>query len=239
MKRLILIIYILGFTFLNAKTISATYQISYGIIDKMGIATTILNIDEKKNTYYIKVVAETKGIAKILSGGRTEVYESFGQYNNGILIPDKYIKNRKTNFSQQTKTYYFDNKNKKIIKEIFNGKETTKEINDYYASNDLLSLFFNLKNYDNLNQYKKLYAIGGKNGNGEISILPVSKKEEIDIKNLLDIKSGLLIKVKIDDDIFSSKNGELYINLDKDNLADKSILLNVLLFGDIIGKRIN
>ncbi|MDP3292949.1 MAG: DUF3108 domain-containing protein, partial [Sulfuricurvum sp.] len=54
----------------------------------------------------------------------------------------------------------------------------------------------------------------------------------------LDIKQGDFVKVVLNDRIFSSAQGELLINLDEQGLCEKAILEDVLLFGDIVGKRI-
>ncbi len=87
-------------------------------------------------------------------------------------------------------------------------------------------------------QNQVLYAIGANKNNGRIDVV-FPKGEEIEkLKKELEIEEGIFVKVVLNDRIFSSANGELLINLDQDGLCEKAILEDVLLFGDIVGKRI-
>jgi hypothetical protein len=59
------------------------------------------------------------------------------------------------------------------------------------------------------------------------------------MKQKLETDDGEFLKVVLNDRIFSSAQGELLISLGTDGLSEKAILEDVLLFGDIVGKRIH
>jgi hypothetical protein len=77
MKRLMVILAIVS-QIASAKVITATYEVSYGIFEAMGIADARFEIKEDQ-TYTIRIEARTTGVAKILSNNRVEIYESHGK----------------------------------------------------------------------------------------------------------------------------------------------------------------
>ncbi|OHD85114.1 MAG: hypothetical protein A3I60_01675 [Sulfuricurvum sp. RIFCSPLOWO2_02_FULL_43_45] len=236
MKTIIFVLALLS-QIASAKVISATYAVSYGIFQTMGIADARFETRDD-DTYSIRIEARTTGIAQVLSNNRVEIYESHGSIINGELVPKKYIKIRRTDSKKTTKIYTFDHANKVVWRENVDGYEWEKVTHDYYASEDILSLFFNVKQYMKSRQNQVLYAIGANKNNGRIDVV-FPKGEEIEkLKKELEIEEGIFVKVVLNDRIFSSANGELLINLDQDGLCEKAILEDVLLFGDIVGKRI-
>ncbi len=239
MKKIIFLILIL-FIELNAKMISATYKISFGIFGTIGIAKTKLIIN-KKQTYKILIEARATGLAKILSGGRVEKYQSEGKVIDGLLVPDKYIVTVIKKSKKREKIYLFDHKNKKVKKITIRIKDNkmnkSEEYLKYYAKNDILTLFFNLKHYLlSLKGKENLFAIGANKKNGKINvIIPTGKKLKILQKDLKE-KNGHFFIVFINQKIFSSKRGELFLNLNKDGICTKAVLKDVIFFGDIRGK---
>lgn len=221
----------------SAKVITATYEVSYGIFQTMGIADARFETRED-NTYSIRIEARTTGIAKILSNNRVEIYESHGSIINGQLVPKKYIKIRRTDSKKMTKIYTFNHVDRIVLRENIDSDEWEKVKHDYYASEDILSLFFNVKQYMKLRQNQVLYAIGANKNNGRIDVVFPKGQEIEKLKQELETDGGIFVKVILNDKIFSSANGELLINLDDDGLCEKAILEDVLLFGDIVGKRV-
>jgi len=222
----------------GAKVLSASYEVSFGIFQTMGVADARLEIKEDQ-TYAIRIEARTTGMAKVLSNNRTETYESRGVIRNGKLIPNLYSKVRKTNSSKSVKIYTFDHANKKVWKETIKGSARSKEENEFYASEDILSLFFNIDYYMKTPKDLTLYAIGGNGKDGRIDIIYPKGKELDFVKKTLEMEKGDFLQVVLNDRIFSSAKGELQINLGSDGLCDKAVLEDVLLFGDIVGTRVN
>lgn len=236
MKTIIFVLALLSQS-ASAKVITATYEVSYGIFQTMGIADARFETRDD-NTYSIRIEARTTGIAKILSNNRVETYESHGSIINGQLVPKKYIKIRRTDSKKITKIYTFNHVDKMVWRENIDSDEWEKVKHDYYASEDILSLFFNVKQYMKLRQNQVLFAIGANKNNGRIDVVFPKGQEIEKLKQELEIDEGIFVKVILNDKIFSSANGELLINLDEEGLCEKAILEDVLLFGDIVGKRV-
>ena len=236
MKHIFLILAIVS-QIASAKVISATYEVSYGIFQAMGIADARFEIKEDQ-TYAIRIEARTTGIAKLLTNNRIETYESHGSLVDGVLIPQKYIKIRRTDSKKTTKIYTFDHVNKIVWRENIQSDEWDKVKNEFYASEDVLSLFFNFKNHMKIRKDRPFYVIGGNKKDGRIDINFPRDEALTQMQEKLEMKQGNFIKVVLNDRIFSSAQGELLINLDSEGLCEKAILEDVLLFGDIVGKRI-
>jgi hypothetical protein len=222
---------------LSAKVITATYEVSYGIFETLGIADARFEIRDD-DTYMIRIEARTTGLAKLLTNNRVETYESHGSIVNGQLIPKKYIKIRRTDSKKTTKIYTFDHVSKTVWRENIQSDEWDRVKNDFYAPEDLLSLFFNFKNHLKLRQDRAFYAIGGNTKDGRIDVKFPKNQPLIEMKQKLEMENGDFLKVILNDRIFASAQGELLINLDSGGLCEKAILEDVLLFGDIVGKRV-
>lgn len=253
MKKLILTILILNsFLFSSVKEINASYEITYGSFLNLGVANASLKIFNKKE-YEISIEAKATGLAKFLSNGRVEVYKSKGILENGIFVPTLYSKEKKDNLKAQVTTYSFNSRNKEIsINEVRYGKnitfntqlepqyvdfKTTKNFTlDYFAKNDLLSLFFNFKNlYATLEKDKieTLHAVGANKTDGSISIMIPTNQKDLD--EYLKTNSKIKFTASINQNIFESEKGELLISINDKGFCDYAVLKDVLFFGDIVG----
>lgn len=236
MKRIVFVLIVLS-QLTYAKVITATYEVSYGIFESLGIADARFETRDD-DTYSIRIEARTTGLAKLLTNNRVETYESYGHIVNGILVPQKYIKIRRTDSKKTTKIYTFDHPNKTVWCENIQSDEWDKVKNDFYASEDILTLFFNFKHYLKERHDRAFYVIGGNRKDGRVNVMFPKNETLEQMKQTLEMESGEFLKVVLNDRIFSSAQGELLINLDSEGLAEKAILEDVLFFGDIVGKRI-
>ncbi|MBV5321151.1 MAG: DUF3108 domain-containing protein, partial [Sulfuricurvum sp.] len=227
MKIIVLLLLLLS-QMLIAKVISATYEVSYGIFQTMGIADARFETRED-DTYSIRIEVRTTGVAKLLTNNRIETYESHGHIINGVLVPKKYIKIRRTDSKKTTKIYTFDHPNKIVWRESIQSDEWDKVKNEFYASEDILTLFFNFKNYLKNRQDRAFYVIGGNRKDGRIDVTFPKEDELREMKETLELDEGDFLKVILNDRIFSSAQGELLINLDSSGLCEKAILEDVLL----------
>lgn len=236
MKAIVLIMIVLA-QMLGAKVQSATYEVSFGVFEAMGTADARFEVRDDQ-TYTIRIEARSTGIAQTLSNNRVEIYESHGTVQNGILVPQKYAKTRRTDSKKSIKIYTFDHENKIVWRETIEKDEWEKVKNDYYATEDILTLFFNFKHYLQSRENRSFQAVGGNKKDGRIDIVFPQNEELDEIKRKLEMEKGEFIKVILNDRIFASAKGELLINLGGDGLSDKAILEDVLLFGDVVGKRV-
>lgn len=247
-------LFLLLFSFGYSQTLEANYKVSFGIFGEVGIAKAILHV-RNDLSYEINMYAKSTGFAAFVSGGREEWFSSIGKVSsNGILIPQEYKKivQRKKNLAtfehqklvikKDVNIYTFNHLEKKVT--LFKEKSedntvvsVAEEELEYYAKNDLLSLFFNLKNlFHSEFQTQTLYAVGANKKDGRIDIEPIKNKKKL--QKELSWKEGVYLKVTINDKIFSSQKGELLVNLNDASIAQNALLKDVLFFGDIRGKLI-
>jgi hypothetical protein len=247
MKKMFLISTILmNFTLLFAETIKADFKVEFGIIGEIGVANAILTKDD--NNYEISVKLKATGIADTLSGGRSEHHISKGRIENGLLIAD-YYQVSKTHGSKMTTKLYTIDHNKKHVKKAYkrwkNGEKTVdkNETLDYFAQDDLLSLYFNLHQKITDKKTAKSYVfktVGAEKRKGKVTVM-IPKKEDLESyeealgKNDNSWYAGAIIY----QDIFSSEQGELLLKIGNDGITQKAVLKDLILFGDIRAKRIN
>lgn len=254
MKKLSLILTILIFnSYAFALHIEAKYNITYGSFIQLGIANATL--ETKDDRYKIKIEAITKGMANILTNNRIETYESTGRIINNEYIPDKYLKIKKSNHKNRVKEYTFDyeisridlTKIETMKNYVYDGlerkeKETrknSKETLAFFAKNDLLSLFFNLtskiKDFEKSQNYS-FKSVGSDKEDGTIELRVPSNKKLIEIEKLLKKENEKKIIAYVNQNIFDSEKGELFLSLNKEGFCTMAVLKDVLLFGDVVGK---
>lgn len=233
---------LLMLTSLYAEKIKAAYKVTYGIFGEVGIATAELENDGEN--YYIRVTAKATGLAKVLSGNRVEVYESGGSIEKGHLTPSYYQVQKRSNSKNYDKLYQFGIEKGKVFLQRTNyyKNQTIHDkpfLLDFYANNDLLTLFFNFRRFLSEKQDNwQLQAIGTKHKQGLVDIKRFKAKEREEVKAFLDIEANAFLLVNVHQKIFASKEGELLIALDEQFLAKKAVLKDVIFFGDIEGTRI-
>jgi len=211
----------------GVRTLKAEYAISYAIFGKIGKADASLRVE--KNRYSAVISAEATGVAKIMSNRRIERYESSGKIVNGRLEPLTFTTlTMKGKHYRAQHRFLFDH-NAKTITEISDINDSgvnkhTEKKHDYYAQDDILTLFFNLRFYLK-NRCKSghctLTAVGANEKDGRVDITALG---------------GNNFKVILHRRIFASKQGEMQIHINKMGICDKSLLKDVVFFGDVKSK---
>ena len=246
---------------LHGAALTAKYDVSFSVFGKIGEAKVAF--ERYGKFYHIRVEGGLTGAAANIGQHRREIHESFGIVKEGVLIPDLYKKVRRSDYRHEDSYYVFDHENRYIHRFRFREKNVTKSHFDftamrfvdedkiektsgfktfsYYVRNDLLSLFFNIRVIlrDIRKCEKKIVrAIGSRNEKGETLVGNPEGKKRKELMQLMPDNENRLITVVINQDIFKSDKGELYINFDRDYLAKEALLKDVLLFGDIHAVRI-
>lgn len=229
---------------LQAETIKADYKVEFGIIGEIGIANAILTKGD--GLYEISVKLKATGIAKTLSGGRAEHHISKGRIVNDVLVAD-YYQVTKSHGSKMTSKLYSINHKEKSVKKAYKrwkkGKITVdkSETLDYYAADDLLSLYFNLHQKITDRTTAKNYtfkAVGAEKRKGTVTVA-IPKEKDLETyedslgKNVDSWYAGAIIY----QDIFSSEKGELLLRIGNDGVTEKAVLKDLILFGDIRAER--
>jgi hypothetical protein len=224
---------------LSAETIRADYDVSYGIVGKIGVAKAVL--EKKGSTYTIDIRLAATGLAKSLSGNRKEHHHSAGHIHNGKLVSDIYEVTREYRSTKVVKRYIIDHR-KKIVRKIYRKyKKGTlvdeqKQRLSFYAPDDLLTLYFNL---DVLMPDKTkagtyvFQAVGAEKQQGKVSVVIPSANEIPDYQDDLGSGAAWYATVIIHQKIFMSKEGRLQIAVGKDGITQTALLKDLILFGDI------
>jgi len=101
-----------------------------------------------------------------------------------------------------------------------------------------LTLYFNsVKLLQEKDGLETIYAAGAsKSGKIKLSLVRGSELKKIRAKMDKDVES--VVAVNVTKKIFSDSNGKLYIGFDKEGFINEALLNNVILFGDIKGKKV-
>jgi len=225
--------------------------VTFGLFGEVGEAKGVYKNDGK--TYSIEMYATSSGFARFISNNRTESHRSYGVVVDGVLKPHTYIQEITTNNFYILNTFSINQEQRKVTKNIIKqswnlNKEILEDKNEtrdegYFADNDLLTLFFNLKSElyrMNLQKTKQgiLYAVGANKDNGAVDIILPTNQELDSSKELLNTDSDNIVKAILNKKIFGSEKGELFILLDSEYLAKKAVLKDVMFFGDVRGEMI-
>lgn len=248
--RKICILLCLAAVGLQAQNLQASYDISYGLFGKLGDAGARLEINGDRYKAVIK--ARATGLARVLSNGMKEIYTSTGTIKDGVFIPSKYTEHTIKGHKDKKVTYVFDHKNKTIRAHtdrkdkktvLQDGKRVStwqkrdySEVIEFYAKDDILTLFFNIKHRFGTFEADKRYrlkAIGASSKDADIYVFKPTPQQK---QKLFDGGGTYHLIVTVNKDIFESQKGELLLTLNEEGLCQQAVLEDVLLFGDITGK---
>jgi len=227
-----------------AQTIKANYDVSYGIIGQIGTAQAVLDKDTKK--YTIDIHLEATGLAKVLSGGRKERHISKGHIENGLMVSDLYQVIKSHDDLVVNKEYWIDHKRKKVIKKYKRYKQgkvvkDKSSVLDFYAKDDLLTLYFNLDSAikDKHEPGKYLFeAVGAERQQGKVTVIIPQKNDLPKYLEELGDDSAWYATAIIHQKIFSSQEGRLLLGVADDGITNQAVLKDVIFFGDIKGVRV-
>jgi len=246
MKKILLSLSLIFSTLtLNAETIKADYKVEFGIFGEIGIANALLTKDD--NSYVIDVELKATGLSKTLSGGRTEHHISKGHIVNGLMVSDLYQVIKSHGSQTTNKVYTIDHTTKTVTKKYQHWSDGKQDANksktlDFYAPDDLLTLYFNLNYKIGEKEEGKHYtfkAVGAEKQGGKAEIYIPTPEEHSDYKEMLGKNSdSWYAKAIIHQDIFSSDKGELLLKIGNDGITEKAVLKDLIFFGDIRAKRL-
>ncbi len=241
---LILALILLCISQVQAKVLDVSYEVSFGMLGKLGISEAHLETTGDKYTIDIKMKAT--GMAKILSKNRKERHISKGHIVNGLYISDSYTVIKSYGKKHIEKRYTIDHKNKKVKKEYLrtkNGKTEKDEhtLLDFYSENDLLTLYFNLPKMIKERSKADTYtfsAVGAERQDGTVKVIIPKEAERKKYKKTLGEGEYWYITAIIYQKIFASNKGELMLAIGKDGIAQKAVLKDLMMFGDLVAERI-
>ena len=238
MKKLWIIIaaclFLTSYTF--SQTIQLNYKATFGIFGTVGSIHNTLSKNEK--SYQIKTVVKLAGLAKMMLANQKETYISKGHMEKGLMVSDFYEMTSEKKNKKKVKTYLFDHekhkttKNEKVWREGILTENKTQAL-DFYAKDDLLTLYFNLgmtlKEKGKTYQFK---AVGLEKQNGKVYISVPKNSQLKAYQKDLGNSAHLYAKALIHQKNFKKNKGDILLAIGKDGFIQKSVIKDVLLYGD-------
>jgi len=244
MKKVFILLFLSVFVY--AKNIDVNYGVSFGAIGELGRAN--IHLQESGNSYTIDIKAKTTGMVNVMSGNRQERHTSNGRIVNGRYIADRYSVHISRTNKIKDKIYTINHNTKTVTKRIIK-KDNGKIISDvseklsFYSQDDILSMYMNMpKLISPSNGSAKKYrckAVGAENQNGNIEISVPAITSLPRFKQELGEKGHWYFKAIINQPIFASKRGEFMITMNKDGIAQKAVLQDLILFGDLVARKLD
>lgn len=222
--------------FAAAKVTELNYKATFGIFGTVGTIKNTLTQDNKR--YKIDTKVTLAGLAKILLSGQAEHYISMGHMENGLMVSDIYQMVSKKKDKKVSKEYHIDHKGKYVTKRVrkwVKGKlveDDTKKLK-FYAKDDLLTLYFNLGTAVNKKGKNYLFkAVGLEKQNGEVQITVPDDSQVAEYKKDLGQGADLYAKALIHQKNFRKKKGDILLAIAKDGFIYKSVIKDILFYGD-------
>ncbi|MDR0761585.1 MAG: DUF3108 domain-containing protein [Campylobacteraceae bacterium] len=240
-KALLLLIFFTISLFAEKFESFVKYKVGYGVFT-LGEASAYLKISDN-GSYKTEISARAKGLAAVFSRERTEKYMSEGRVFEGRLVPYHFEKQTSYGSKKRHIEFFWNYENKQIVMEKENCKggncEYSSEIlpDDKYAEDDILTLYHNIMFDFNKTGAKEINASAIGSKKPVIIMLPEGERLKTAKKTFGD-KEGIYIVAILNQEIFTSDKGELYVNVDSDNTASKAVLKKTMLFGDVWGEQI-
>lgn len=234
---------ILTFLILPLFGFEAKYEARFPILGTIGTFETKLK-NLKRGRYEINTEIKLSGIAKYLMDMQVERHISKGHYEKGVMVSDLYQKILRYNKTVTNTIYRLNHKRKKITKtyqEWKNGKliKNRKRTIKFYTKDDLLTLFYNIKH--KIKRKGKTYmfkAVGLEKQKGRVYMSVPSKANEKPYRDELGDDAKWYFKALIHQKNFKKKKGDVFVSLDKDGYIKKSVIKDVILYGDVTINRV-
>jgi hypothetical protein len=223
-------------SFASAKVTQLNYTATFGIFGTVG---TIKNkLTQNRKTYQIETTVVVEGLAKVLMRDPTERYISKGHMENGLMVSDSYQMISMKRDKKVSKEYHINHKGKYVTKRYRKwrkGKlvEDRTEKLKFYAKDDLLTLYFNLGTAVKQKGKKYIFhAVGLEKQDGEVEITAPSDAQAAPY--IKDLGTGAMIYAKalIHQKNFRKKKGDILLAVAKDGFISKSVIKDILFYGD-------
>lgn len=223
-------------SFVSAQETQLNYTATFGIFGTVGSIENTLTQDKK--TYEIDTKVILVGLAKVLLSGQADHYTSKGHMENGLMVSDFYKMESKKQDKVVKKEYHINHKEKYVTKRYRKWhkgklvKDDTEKLT-FYAKDDLLTLYFNLGNAVKKKGQKYLFhAVGLEKQNGKVQITVPDDTQVGVYKKDLGEGADIYAKALIHQKNFRKKKGDILLAVGKDGFITKSVIKDILFYGD-------
>jgi len=234
-----LITVLLLFFFLTtaqAKEIEMNYKATFGVFGDVGMIKN--RLIQNTNTYKIETRVTLKGLAKIILGGQKEHYISKGHMENGLMASDFYEMTSTKRDKKKVRTYTINHKDRYVTKRYRKWKkgklvkDETYRL-DFYAKDDLLTLYFNMNEAIKEKREKYIFnVIGLEKQNGKVQITVPDNAHIASYKRDLGNSADWYAKALIVQKNFRNKKGDILLSVSKDGFIKKAVIKDILMYGD-------
>lgn len=220
------------------------YRIGFLWLDHVADGVFTFERDTEADVYRARLVGKTRGFSAWLTNDRVQTYETRMR-----LLPDGRLqtlthesmidKGKGKKRKQRSKYYRFDVMSRQVqIEKRGDGKLMWQKqiaINEEQFPVDVLTAFFNFVTgvYGPF-ELGKRYEVPAFSGEGvgmiHIEVVPAS-----DAPGSLFSDDVLLCRVKVDQDVFDTSNGILYIQFDTAMRPTRGLIKDIVGMGDIRG----
>jgi hypothetical protein len=143
------------------------------------------------------------------------------------------------------KEYYFNHSKHNITrvkKKKKHGKVTTKKtVLDFYANDDLLTLYFNMHRHIQAHKHQKSFILNVAGLEKQKGKVKITQATSSDRDNYIDdLGSGALwyAKALIVQKSFKNKKGDILLSASKDGYIKKAVIKDLIMYGDATLTRI-
>ncbi len=220
------------------------YDIAFLWFDRLAEGQLAVSPGPRPGTYRALLEARTLGVAAWLTSDRVQRYEALMEISpDGLLRPLSYesriIKGPKDKRKDRGKCYLYDHEKGQVsytrTRNGAPGEATVLPIAGTPPA-DILTAFFNFQSgvYGPLTPGKTYRILAlAKKGVGwmEAEVLPEEKWPEKEFFS----KTATLVKVRVDPEVFETKDGILYIGFDRALRPERGIVENVIGMGTVYG----
>jgi len=225
-------------SFASAKVTQLDYTATFGIFGTVGTIENTLT--QNNETYQIDTKVTLVGLAKVLMGGQTEHYVSKGHIEDGLMVSDFYQMTSEKRDKKVIKEYHIDHDKKYVTKRVRKWKKETlvddrTETLIFYAEDDLLTLYFNMGNAVKQKPKGKTYlfkSVGLEKQNGEVLITVPDEVQVAEYKKDLGQDGNIYVKAFIHQKNFRNKKGDILLSIAQDGFINRSVIKDILFYGD-------
>jgi hypothetical protein len=203
----------------------------------------------KDNHYLVSFRAETKGFVGWIVGYRKYHFKTVVEEVDGgkRFLPHRFETSKIIKKKKLKKIYQFDYEKKELQVQHFNQDKLKKSFTVPFIPgkpyNDILSLFYNFRYgaFGPIEKERQYQFLGIPKNNKDKKEVPYtvhfySEKDEKDQRDDFDWEEpGYVAKIKIDKDILATKEGIIWVLLDRNMIPLKGIIEDAVVLGDVVG----
>ena len=233
---------------LDAKSMVVDYTVEFGIVGQVGKVHTQYTDNAKHYTIDTKLSA-VGVLAKKATNNLKERHICKGFIaKDGRRIATSYEMSKTYGEHKSVTLYSVNHTDKKVTKSYKKWKKQknksykktheTKTSLNYYATDDMVTLFLNLEHHIKDKKKAKHYvfkAVGADRKNGRVDITIPNKKASKEMEKLVGKtkKGEWLMNLVMHRKLYSSKKGELMVRMNKESIIEKAVLKDLIFFGDV------